>query len=256
VEAIRLPATGRPASLRRPTGRDDAFFAALGSPRDFSTRVEVARRLLAFDAPDASWDPVVATDVDAALLMLHRRWAGDRIVAESWCESCGAAFDVTFSAGDYLAAHEPRTPRGIGSSAPPWFEATGARFRLPTVGDLLELTGGPRSPGDRASAIESACVEADSPAARTRALHAIGAMAPPLATSVQGTCPGCTRSVQAWFDPGEFVIEEIRARAQRVFEEVHLIASCYGWTEDVILDLPADRRVFYAERIEEDRRGS
>jgi hypothetical protein len=62
--------------------------------------------------------------------------------------------------------------------------------------------------------------------------------------------------VQAWFDPGEFVIEEIRARAQRVFEEVHLIASCYGWTEDVILDLPADRRVFYAERIEEDRRGS
>ena len=50
------------------------------------------------------------------------------------------------------------------------------------------------------------------------------------------------------------MIAEMRERTAMLLEEVHLLASRYGWHEKTILALPASRRTAYAELIFEERR--
>ena len=38
-----------------------------------------------------------------------------------------------------------------------------------------------------------------------------------------------------------------------LYEDVHLLASCYYWQEAAILALPQKRRVRYAERVRQER---
>ncbi|NJL68692.1 MAG: hypothetical protein HC894_22160 [Microcoleus sp. SM1_3_4] len=47
---------------------------------------------------------------------------------------------------------------------------------------------------------------------------------------------------------------ELRQQAVSIYEEVHLLATQYQWTEAAILRLPRDRRRQYAERIRQQRR--
>jgi hypothetical protein len=46
-----------------------------------------------------------------------------------------------------------------------------------------------------------------------------------------------------------FVVAELAALARSLFEEVHLIALAYGWSESDILKLPRTRRRLYAARL-------
>src|SRR5260370_342236 len=80
-----------------------------------------------------------------------------------------------------------------------------------------------------------------------RRLAGLERAAPRLAGPVEGVCPSCGEKVSGWFDPGAFVLAELRTRAQTLLEEVHLLASRYGWSEEVILNLPGRRRAAYAE---------
>jgi hypothetical protein len=58
--------------------------------------------------------------------------------------------------------------------------------------------------------------------------------------------------VAVYFDPQDFTLRELRDDAAFVFEEIHLIASRYHWSEERIMRLPGQRRVQYAEIIRQD----
>jgi hypothetical protein len=82
-----------------------------------------------------------------------------------------------------------------------------------------------------------------------QAMSRLQRIAPPLIGPVEGVCPQCASAVSAWFDPGAFVIAELGRRAVTIFEDVHLLASHYGWSEDAVLSLPRARRAAYVALI-------
>jgi hypothetical protein len=62
-------------------------------------------------------------------------------------------------------------------------------------------------------------------------------------------CPICHHHWSAPFDIGLFLWSELSAWAHKRLEEVHRLASAYGWTEAEILQLSPIRRQYYLEAI-------
>ena len=73
------------------------------------------------------------------------------------------------------------------------------------------------------------------------------ALAPPLSGEIEGRCPECGVRAHFWFDAQRYVQRELRYDAEFLYEDVHLLASRYHWTEEKILSLPTMRRVQYVE---------
>jgi hypothetical protein len=63
--------------------------------------------------------------------------------------------------------------------------------------------------------------------------------------TLQLTCPGCARSETIDLDIARFLWIEVRHAALRLLREVHELASAYGWTQDAILAMTAQRRSAY-----------
>lgn len=230
-----LPVSGTPVSFRAPNGHDDMLFAEnVGG--EAGLRVDVVRRLARPARTGCEWNSLPYVDVDAALLGLRQFLAGDRLIAEIRC-GCGAWGDVELSIADYLNANQPRTA------------ATMTSARIPTVDRVLAAVN-EHGPGAAAcAALEAEYLKDCGPQESRRALALLEKVAPPLAGPIEGTCPHCGGGISGWFDPGAFVIAELRARAAIIFEEVHLLASRYGWSEERILAMPGPRRAAYAELI-------
>lgn len=247
---VRLPVAGVEVGVRLPAGADDMLLLESG-PVD----LRVALALLARIASDGSGVPLDAsalpiTDVDVLLLCLRQWILGDLIRAEQLCgaSGCQARVDVTFSIASYLEHDPPVTPADVTHSTDAgWYGLTGedVAFRLPCAADQLAIARDD-SPEE---ALLQRCVR---PAAidddvRRRVEEAMEALAPSLFSELQGTCPHCGASVQAEFDPVQYVLRELRARAASLYDEVCAIAHHYHWSEAEILSLPAERRIRYAD---------
>jgi hypothetical protein len=230
-----LPVSRIPVELRAPVGHDDMMISeGAGGAR---LRVEVVRRLAPPARSGVDWQTLPFVDVDAALLALRQFLSGDRLVAEIACVACGSWGDTQLSIAEYLKANRPSNRK---EPAPPY---------VPTVRQVLDAVAG-YGPGEAAaSALEAECLRECTPDEGRRRKAGLEKTAPPLAGPVEGVCPGCGATVSGWFDPGEFVLTELRARAATLMEEVHLLAARYGWSEEAILALPAGRRAAYAELI-------
>ena len=63
------------------------------------------------------------------------------------------------------------------------------------------------------------------------------------------SCPACGHPWNAPFDVATHLWTELNAWAQKRLEEVHLLASAYGWGEAEILQLSPARRRYYLEAI-------
>jgi hypothetical protein len=63
------------------------------------------------------------------------------------------------------------------------------------------------------------------------------------------TCPGCEHSWSALFDILSFFWQEIEAWAYRTLNEVHTLASAYGWREWDVLTMSAWRRQLYLQMV-------
>ena len=236
-----LPVSRTTVAFRLPTGYDDAVLTPSSSD-GVAMRVDVVRRLAPPAPPGCQWDSLPYVDVDAALLGLRQFLLGDRLVAEVQCSTCGSWGDVAFSIDDYLQTHRSRR-----RSAPPTLAS------VPTVADVLAALREHGSGTDAASALETAYLRRCGDVERRRAIARLEQAAPLLGDAIAGVCPQCGAGVSAWFDPGGFVLAEMRPRADALFADVHRIASAYGWNEDGILALPASRRAAYAELIDRER---
>jgi hypothetical protein len=229
-----LPVSRTPVAFRAPSGHDEALLAeSVGDA--VGVRVELVRRLAPPTRGSTAWDDLPYVDVDAALLGLRRFLAGDRLIAEVQCRGCAAWGDLAFSIEAYFEAHKPRSTRHAPDA--------------PTVADVVAAVN-EHGPGPAASAaLEASYRQRHSGRGGRRDRARLEDVAPLLSGPVDGVCPSCGAAVSAWFDPGAFVIAELRPRAAALFDEVHRLASAYGWTEDSILSLPATRRTLYAGLI-------
>jgi hypothetical protein len=242
---ILLPLSGTRLDVRPPNGADDLLL--LEAPRaDRALAVEFLSRI----AGGADLGRLAVHDFEALALELRSLLVGESVVAEARC-ACGAPVDVRFTVRDYLRHKRPRRVRRI-RPAPEtgWLEIEGAavQFRLPTVGDQLDVAGHAQ-PWE---ALAERCVRPASMARRVDGL--MRALAPPLSDVVEGTCPHCLASVRFAFDVPVFLLAELRAGSALLDEEVHLLASAYRWSEEKILALPRSRRRRYADLIRTERR--
>jgi hypothetical protein len=248
---FRLPVSQVDLRLRTPTGSEDVHL--LGATE---SATEVALWLLSVLACPTSdevlrWEELTITDVDAAMLALRKVVLGGTIQSTMRC-ACGEAIDIAFEVDEYLEQHRPRAEGKIapGKSAGWWaLDGTDGTFRIPTVGDWLAIEGHRNL---RAELVRR-CLQPSTMgrAAQRRMETAMEALAPNLAGSLQSVCPGCRGLLRIAFDPQRYVLRELRQRAAFVLEEVHLIASRYGWSERQILELPQPRRARYAELAHE-----
>ncbi|WNG35776.1 hypothetical protein F0U60_20360 [Archangium minus] len=256
---FRLPVSGLEVRLRPPAGAEDLLLA---EARSFDAQLALAlveRLGERAEGGPVDWAALPLTDLDTTLLRLRQGLVGDHVRADVVCgpDGCGARVDIAFRIRDYLAHHAPRALEGLEAAAEPgWYalQGTAAVFRLPSGTDQLAIAFHPE--GEEELARRCIRPAGLAPSLRERVEAAMEALAPNLCSELEGPCPECGASVRAAFDPQRYVLQELRAQATRVYEDIHLIARTYHWTEDAILALPHHRRALYAEHIRQERSGS
>jgi hypothetical protein len=62
-------------------------------------------------------------------------------------------------------------------------------------------------------------------------------------------CPNCSRREMVDFDVARFLWAEIRRAAAHLLSEIHELASAYGWSEEAIATMSAQRRSAYMEML-------
>lgn len=242
---VRLPIDGTTARWRTHTGFDEVTLAeSLPGLRACAEYADLAI-IQSADGPVGPTELAVG-DLDVLIIARRRDLLGDEVTAETDCPECGATVDVRFSLAAYADHHSPtrvRTARAIDSG---WWRLSEAEFRLPTVGDVLSLTASGATEEDLFARCVRGALTARSHRAITSAMSRLG---PTLRATVGGVCPDCLASLTFDVDARELCMGDLRTLASRVFPDVHLLATSYGWSQDEILALPTSRRRAYAELI-------
>lgn len=251
VAAEILPVSGRELRLREPTGEDELLVLEdSGSPP--VAILELATRLTSDPSGrPIDWPALPAADLGAAALLIRSSWIGRTIRTEALCTapSCGEPIEVVFGIAAYLLHHRPRRFRGSTAREAGWYglNGTDARFRIPTIADLLAALEAPDAP----ALLHARCVRPPGPPAAVagRIDRALQALAPRLDDDIGGSCPSCGTFVELHFDPVSYVLAELRDAATSLYVHVHELALAYHWSERAILALDRRRRTGYVEMI-------
>lgn len=197
-------------------------------------------------APDALADAPLGA-CNAALMRLRRDCFGAAIPAWTDCPACGERMSFELDLAQLPAM----------TLVPDVVEVEGHRFRCPGARQLGALADCPDA-DEAARRLLLSCIadEAQAPADNAmldqllvHAEHAIEAADPWADLAVDYQCPACGHAGEAAFDIASYLWEEIEAHAGRLLDEVHLLASSYGWREDEILALGDLRRAAYLARV-------
>lgn len=236
--------------------------------------VRRALALLAAACPEWSLNELASLPIgrrDALLLALRERTFGRYMTVTTRCPQCAERLELEAPADELRKASYPvdelRKASYPADAAPlegedgPLTVTSGdwrVVFRLPASQDLLAL---PPPGGDPRAALLALCLlnvwqgeeprePGDLPEAAAAAVLAAMAGADPLAEiRLALTCPGCAHQWRPVFDPLAFFWEEIGSWAAGILQEVHLLASAYGWNESEILALSPWRRRAYLEMV-------
>jgi hypothetical protein len=207
-----------------------------------------ALRLLAWALPGHDVDQLSELDVgerDWYLLQLRRRLFGTRVSAHGQCAHCGTEVEVEFDASQ-VQGDLPLPP------APFYVDGEGRRFRLPRCGDLVAITGSPDADSAECELFRRcAIVPEHAQAADFDEIdRGLGGLAAQRQLHIELACDTCRGKWTLAFDPGAFLWEEIQAQARTLLDDVHRLASAYGWSERAVLAMNEARRAAYLERLQ------
>ena len=230
--------------------------------------------MLAAAEPTASREELASWPLgsrDARLLDLREATFGPRVDALAECPDCGEPVALAFELGevrvDGPSGHEAEPARGARSSASAPIELhvdDGSSYRL-----LIRLP----STADAAAAAEASDVDEGRrvlvrrcvvTAERDGAIVGAGDLSEGVTSAISAAisegdpqadvrllakCPACGHGWSAAFDIAGFLWDEVSTRARHLLGEIHTLARAYGWTEQEILALPAERRQAYVEMV-------
>ncbi|MEH2028390.1 MAG: hypothetical protein V7K67_01690 [Nostoc sp.] len=256
-QALRLPVSGLEVFLRQPTGVEDLL---LLEATNLDTQLALALLTAiaqAADGNEVGWNTLSITDLDTLLLYTRQSVFGDRLRADATCpaSNCGAPIEVSFQVSEYLANYLPSQVRGVEAAEESgWFRLQDipVLFRLPTVADQVAIAHHPHPDQEL---IRRCLQPAEITSEQLQQIEeAMETLAPNLAQNLQGQCSECGAMVEIFFDPQQFTLRELRNQAAFIYEEIHLLAMYYQWSESAILALPRQRRLQYAERLRQTKR--
>ena len=210
--------------------------------------------LLALAWPERTtdeWSKVSIGERDRGLLRLREELFGSRFEAIASCPECGERLELTFSTQDLLAQRTSSEPLKLTSGG---YEVD---YRVPTTDDLLAVAG---DPGQARELLMERCVEARNdgvaisasalPDEVVRLLGQKMADADPQAeVQILLNCPACSHRWPTVFDILSYLWGEVEDWAQRLLQDMHALASAYGWSERDILSMSATRRRLYLELV-------
>ncbi|MGY1690610.1 T4 family baseplate hub assembly chaperone [Geodermatophilus sp. SYSU D01105] len=193
---------------------------------------------------------------DALLLDLRGELFGPAVVAVTSCPGCGERVELDFDVDDVRVP-----PPGDPTEAFEFrHDGYTVRARPPTAGDLVALETARSAPEGRALLLGRCVVSVrrgDAEVALTELpdgvhaeLAARMAEADPQAdTRLVLTCPACGRTWSAIFDIVSFLWQELDDWTRGLLQDVHGLASVYGWSEADILAMSPARRTLYLDLV-------
>ncbi|HWM24569.1 MAG TPA: hypothetical protein VNP98_07075 [Chthoniobacterales bacterium] len=197
---------------------------------------------------------------DTLLLGLREELFGTQLRSLTPCPVCGREVELAFETRDLWPA---TPPNGHGEIFPFRTGSVSGTFRLPISGDWLAVPPDCAAPEEVRDAIALRCLVSleggdDRPPSQTLPREALTAIGAAIAerdadahTELTASCPSCGHLWNALFDIGSFLWREIDAYCQRLLRYVHQLASAYGWSEQEILGLSAQRRETYLALVEQ-----
>lgn len=222
----------------------------------FAIPAERALLLLAVACPEESADELSRLSLgqrDGRLLTLRTWQFGSQVDCVVSCPVCRERLELSFTTSEIQTAPVKKQSKSLRMRR----QGYEIRFRLPTSRDLLalrEASGGPKALLERCILTSTykgeAAAVADLPRAIVAALADRMVKADPQAeVQLALTCPNCQHKWPAIFDIVTYLWTEINTWAIHLLQDVHRLASAYGWREADILAMNPWRRQMYLELI-------
>ena len=195
---------------------------------------------------------------DRLLMELREQTFGPQLAGLATCPGCGQRLEIELDVAAVRAAGPAAPPEELSIQEGGYALA----LRLPDSLDLAAASHAPDVAGARRLLLERCVLSArcegtaadqakslqDWPAAVLDQAARQMAEADPLATvELQLACPQCSCGWTALFDIVSFFWAELDAWAHRLLQDVHALASAYGWSEADILGMSPWRRQIYLE---------
>jgi hypothetical protein len=211
--------------------------------------------LLAQACPEATRAELSGLSIgerDARLLDLRELTFGRQLTAVAGCPECDQRLELKLAVSDIIVPR-PTDTDGVLSIE---IEGYQISFRLPTSADLIAIAGQADSDA-KGSQLLAACIVSARFRGRRRSAgklpkkvleRIVAEMAwadPQAEVMLNLSCPTCRHHWQAQFDIASYLWTELEAWAHRTLQQVHMLASAYGWSEAEILAISPRRRQLY-----------
>lgn len=168
------------------------------------------------------------------------------------CGQCAEPFDISYRHADVpvKAAQAPYPKTRVETSlgllwvrVPTGCDQLAIAQCIDEADCLPELLRRIVSQGEQGSAIDPAQLSQDDIDAIE---HAVESIAPEMANHSQAQCPHCGAENQVLLD----VYASLQHGSRCLYDEIHILAANYHWSEADILALPYRRRQAYLQRLE------
>jgi hypothetical protein len=224
---------------------------ARGCRRDGTGRALALLAAVHPELDDKALAGVTVAERDAAILALRQASTGVQMPAYVDCSRCNERLEFEFDSSK--VGFPPVTAtREVALS-------DGLRFRLPTSADLMAVAAAGRGEDDPKAAVRAlarrcaldAKPDLDwSDALLDEVERALEVLDNAGDVQLDVACVTCGHAWTATLDVATYFWEEIEERATRLLDDVHVLASRYGWSEAEILALGEPRRRAYLERCD------
>lgn len=231
------------------------------------TPVEQALAILRVAFPRATNEKLMQLTIgqrDACLIHLHELTFGPHLKGLANCPACNERLELDFNGHDLLASSlplpDPESTELLNTESSFLFNAYDVTYRLPTNADLINSFDLTDSSALKEKLLQACVVSVvydgavkdikELPENIFDELAQRMDKADPLANlTLAASCPACGHTWQIIFDIVSYFWNEINVWSIRLLNEVHLLASAYGWREADILNMSAWRRQRYLELI-------
>jgi hypothetical protein len=223
--------------------------------------------LLSIACPEVTTDELAQLSIgarDARLLDLRESTFGSQLVSLSNCSACGEQLEFSFKAEEIRQASESEKAKeireGSNKEAFPtlsiYLKEYEVLFRLPNSLDLAAIASSHNMSASQKLLLQRCILsvrlcdqEINSSQLPVEVLEAISARMeeedPQANVQLNLSCLQCGHLWPAAFDIESFFWTELQVWAERLLQEVHVIARAYGWREADILAMSPYRRQFY-----------
>jgi hypothetical protein len=220
---------------------------------------EKALLLLALARPGASREALGTMPIgarDRALFELRAALFGPELLALASCNECNEQLEVELHIGGFLAGAAPVDAADHASLTTGGIDL---QFRLPTTDDAL-LMGPTVEDGDARHTLVRRCILAatrdGASVARDelgdeiieRVSEAMESLDPLSEIRLNLACSACESTQSVLLEITSYLWAELVSEAERLLEDVRLLAHEYGWREADILAMSGKRRQFYLDR--------